>query len=278
APLLVASVERGGSDVQFDEDLTGDCSEALAQVEVELQAAHVHADCLRLRSTSAARALHELAEEEDAGLLVVGSSRKSAVGRVLAGWTGTRLLHGAPCPVAVVPIDWSGEKPPATIGVAYTDSPTGRDALRGGFALAHRIGALLRVVTAVPHTEGMHLETDPPIAPVVDRRDVVDVEGEHRLEAEAHLRAVVAELEGDVPVEAEALVGDPAKVLVDFSKGVDLLVVGSRGYGPARAVLLGSVSRRVMGEAYCPVLVLPRGVEAALEALLGSARGESAPA
>jgi nucleotide-binding universal stress UspA family protein len=103
---------------------------------------------------------------------------------------------------------------------------------------------------------------------VVDKRDLVDVEGEHRLEAESQLRDVVAELEGDVPVEAEALVGDPAEVLRDFSKGLDLLVVGSRGYGPLRAVLLGSVSRRLMTEAHCPVIVVPRGVEAALEALL----------
>jgi nucleotide-binding universal stress UspA family protein len=47
-----------------------------------------------------------------------------------------------------------------------------------------------------------------------------------------------------------------------------VLVVGSRGYGPLRAVLLGSVSRRLMTEAHCPVIVVPRGVEAALEALL----------
>jgi nucleotide-binding universal stress UspA family protein len=73
-------------------------------------------------------------------------------------------------------------------------------------------------------------------------------------------------------------VGDPAEVLVDFSKGVDLLVCGSRGYGPARAVLLGSVSRDVMDEARCPVIVLPRGVEATLEALLAEAPGAAAPA
>jgi nucleotide-binding universal stress UspA family protein len=45
-------------------------------------------------------------------------------------------------------------------------------------------------------------------------------------------------------------------------------VCGSRGYGPVRAVLLGSVSRRLAGEAHCPVLVLPRGVSAPLDALL----------
>jgi nucleotide-binding universal stress UspA family protein len=87
---------------------------------------------------------------------------------------------------------------------------------------------------------------------------------------------VVTELDSGVPVEAETLVGDPAGILRDFSEGLDLLVVGSRGYGPLRAVLLGSVSRRLMTEAHCPVIVVPRGVEAALEALTGNARGEPA--
>jgi nucleotide-binding universal stress UspA family protein len=279
ASLLVASVEGLGSDVpKEDQDLVDDCTAALEHVEAEVRAAQVRVDCVRLQNSSAARALQELAEQEDAGLLVVGSARKSGVGRVLAGSTGMRLLHGAPCPVAVVPIDWFAERPPEAIGAGYVDSEEAREALRGAYALARRFGARLRVVTVVPHRESFHLETDPPIAPVVDKREVVDVEGEHRLEAEAHLRAVVAELPGDVPVEAEALAGEPSEILADFTEGVDLMVIGSRAYGPARAVLLGSVSMRLMTEAHSPVIVVPRGVEAALEALLAGAREESAPA
>jgi nucleotide-binding universal stress UspA family protein len=268
ASLLVASVEKGALAARTDGDLVDDCSAALEQVEAELRASQVRVNCVRLRSTSAARALQELAEQEDAGLLVLGSARTSGVGRVLAGATAMQLLHGSPCPVAVTPLDWDAERPPATIGVAYVDSEEGLEALRGAHALARRLGAQLRVVTVVAHKERMHFETDPPIAPVVDKRDLVDVEGEHRLEAESQLRNVVADLDSGVPVEAEALVGDPAEVLRDFSEGLDLLVVGSRGYGPLRAVLLGSVSRRLMAEAHCPVIVVPRGVEAPLEALL----------
>jgi nucleotide-binding universal stress UspA family protein len=276
ASLLVVCVESSGRDA--DSELVDDCARALGQVEVELRAAHTHADCVKVQGTSAARALHESAEREDAGMLVVGSARTSVVGRVLAGSTAMRLLHGAPCPVAVAPAGWDGDHPPETIGVAYVDSEHGREALRGACALARKLGARVRVVSAVAHTERMHLEVDPPVAPVVDKRDIVDVEGEHRLEVERRLHAVVAELEGDVPVEADAVAGDPAEVLVDFSKGVDLLVVGSRGYGPVRAVLLGSVSRRVMSEAHCPVVAVPRGVEGALEALLEDAGRESARA
>jgi hypothetical protein len=57
---------------------------------------------------------------------------------------------------------------------------------------------------------------------------------------------------------------------------LDLLVSGSRGYGLLRAVLLGGVSRRLAAEAQCPVIVLPRGVETALEALTADAPGATA--
>ena len=104
------------------------------------------------------------------------------------------------------------------------------------------------------------------------------VEGEQLVFAEKELRRVVSELAGDVPVEVDAFVGDPAETLVDLSARMDLLVCGSRGYGPVRAVLLGSVSRRVVGEARCPVIVLPRGVKASLESLMEEVPGAAAPA
>jgi nucleotide-binding universal stress UspA family protein len=53
--------------------------------------------------------------------------------------------------------------------------------------------------------------------------------------------------------------GDPvAKLLADAEIGVDLLVLGSRGFGPVMRLLIGSVSSRVIREAPCPVLVVPR--------------------
>jgi nucleotide-binding universal stress UspA family protein len=91
------------------------------------------------------------------------------------------------------------------------------------------------------------------------------------VEAEEGLRRKVAEVGDDVPTEVDAFVGDPAEILVDVSQNLDLLVCGSRGYGPARAVLLGGVTRRVTKEAHCPVIVLPRGVKAPLDALASQA-------
>ena len=96
------------------------------------------------------------------------------------------------------------------------------------------------------------------------------------MRAEEALRRAADALDGDVPVETDAFVEDPADVLIRVSEHLDLLVCGSRGYGPLRAVLLGGVSRRLTAEAHCPVIVLPRGVTSALEALMAASPGAAA--
>lgn len=61
------------------------------------------------------------------------------------------------------------------------------------------------------------------------------------------------------PVEGDLLGGPPAETLAEACEdGVDLLVAGSRGYGPLSRVLLGSVTTQLIGMAPCPVLVVPR--------------------
>jgi nucleotide-binding universal stress UspA family protein len=259
-----------------DEDLIEDATQAVHDLEAELRSLGIEVEVRRLEGTSAARALHRMGEQDDAGLLVVGSDRRSGAGRVRAGSTGARLLHGAPCPVAVVPRSWRNGRP-ATIGVAYVDSEEGHEALRGAYALAQRVRATVRAITVVKPTLAMYARTEARTAGRAGK-DLEDVEGEHKLLAERSLRRAVEQLGADVPVEAEALVGDPVDVLVSTSQHLDLLVCGSRGYGPVRAVLLGSVSGPVMSAAHCPVVVVPRGVKASLAALVAEAPGAAAHA
>ncbi len=275
APLIVATVDGGHHRTHdhrtghIDEDLITDADPAMESVETRLKEAGVEPEFRRLQSTSAARALHEAAEESSAALLVVGASRRSAVGRAVAGSTGVRLLHGAPCAVAVAPRDWRPKGRLDTVGVAYVDSDEGREALRSAHLLARLAGAKLKVFTVVKITASTHLEADARQGswePEV--KDMGDVEGGHVIAAEKHLREVVAELGDGVAVDAEAFIGHPAEEAVRLSGLVDLMVVGSRGYGPRRAVLLGSVSRHLMEEAASPTIVLPRGVEGSLESLL----------
>jgi nucleotide-binding universal stress UspA family protein len=78
---------------------------------------------------------------------------------------------------------------------------------------------------------------------------------------EAGLEHTVARLPQELDPEPVLLGGDVVHELITQSTGLDLLVAGSRGYGPMRAVLLGGVTGPLLREASCPVVVVPRGVE-----------------
>ena len=72
------------------------------------------------------------------------------------------------------------------------------------------------------------------------------------------LAGAVAGLDGDIVASQRLLDGDAQYLLARESEDVDLLVVGSRGYGPLRAVLLGSVSSALVRSARSPLVVVPR--------------------
>jgi nucleotide-binding universal stress UspA family protein len=268
APLVIAAVAGRGNDL-LEEEAAGDRSGALAELRRELDIEGVDVDTRVLHGRSAPQALHEAAEELGAGLLVVGSTSRGAVGRLLPGSTATRLMHGAPCPIAVVPCGWKAGGGLHTIGVAFIDTPEARDALDGAAALARRAGAKLRVLTAVrPQGLTAAYGGGDPMTPPITYEELASV---IRTAAE-HAVADVLAGEGDgLDAELDVSVGEPGEFLAAASRHLDLLVCGSRGYGPRRAVLLGGVSRQVTTEAACPVIVLPRGVQGSLQTLAGAA-------
>jgi nucleotide-binding universal stress UspA family protein len=217
---------------------------------------------LTIAERSPAKGIQSVATHEGAALIVIGSSHRGGVGRVLAGTTAERLLHGAPCPVAVAPrgfADRTGDAIDA-IGIAYDHSPEAKSALAAATLLARAYGCRLRVIHVVDTVmfEEPGLMTGPRHAPPDE---------EVATEARARLADVIATLPDDIDAWPEALIGEPHHELVRDSKNLDLIVIGSRGYGPHRAVLLGSVSGRLVREAECPVLVVPRGVETPLHEL-----------
>ena len=223
--------------------------------------------------TSVPRGLHTLAREEDAGLIVVGSTARSAAGRVLSGSTAERLLHGAPCPVALAPHGYV-RAPLDTIAVGFVDSPEGHAALASAHLLATRARARLRVIAAL-HPSGAREAATAPATPPMPSNTL---EGRHRATVEAALAHALAKLPPGPDVETEIHVDDPADLLLRVSEHVGLLVCGSRGYGPLRSVLLGGVSRRIVDGAHCPVLILPREANNPLEALLRDGSGSTAVA
>ena len=154
APLIIAAVHSsvagvGAADAGVVEDqLEHDAGEPLDHLADELRQQGVNVECRSLAGTSAARALHEAAEESGAGLLVVGSTERGAIGRVLPGSTAERLMHGAPCPIAVVPRSWQRGGGLRTIGVGYVDTAEAHNARDNALALARRSGAKVRVLSA----------------------------------------------------------------------------------------------------------------------------------
>jgi nucleotide-binding universal stress UspA family protein len=71
--------------------------------------------------------------------------------------------------------------------------------------------------------------------------------------------AAIAGIADGIETESRFVEGSADDVLVEQSEEVDLLVVGSRGYGPIGAVLLGSASTALAHSASCPIIVMPRG-------------------
>jgi nucleotide-binding universal stress UspA family protein len=88
-----------------------------------------------------------------------------------------------------------------------------------------------------------------------------------RMQQREDFEAALAGVSEGIDAETDVLYNDPADGLIAASKVVDLLVMGSRGRGPRRATVLGSVSRKVAEQCACPVVILPRGTGEASEEL-----------
>jgi nucleotide-binding universal stress UspA family protein len=201
----------------------------------------------RLESRSASsvgRGLHELAEQIGADLLVVGSCSRGFAGRVFVGNAARGALTGAPCAVATAPLGYAERAPEiATVGVGYDGSPESEAALAAARALASARGVTVRALQAVSIPAFAYPGYVPP--EIGETIDAMLAAAQERLDA----------LEG---VEGAAVYGLAGEELVEFGKQVDLLVVGSRGYGPVSRLILGSTAEYLQRNAPCPLLVLSR--------------------
>jgi len=137
-----------------------------------------------------------------------------------------------------------------TIVVGVDGSPNSRTALTWAAAEAADHGADLVVINVWEHT------LLPPAGSVsVSERYVADPS---QRTAEDLVNVIKEELGENPPVLVQPQVkqGNPAKVLIDQSENADLLVVGTRGHGGFRGLVLGSVSQHVAAYANCPVTVV----------------------
>jgi nucleotide-binding universal stress UspA family protein len=204
-------------------------------------------------SPSAAGAIHAAAEAEGAQLIVVGSTHRGSVGQVLLGTVTQQALDAAPCSVLVAPAGAAARSFRLTkIGVGFDDTPQAHDALSVAALLARQVSGELRIIWAA-HLVARAL---PAAFTGYMRPNYLEEvrEGiEHRLERAA------APFRDELFVRTEIASGETVAALTASSEHLDVLVLGSRGYGPAKRMLLGSVSRAVLDGARCPVLTVPRG-------------------
>jgi nucleotide-binding universal stress UspA family protein len=132
--------------------------------------------------------------------------------------------------------------------VAVDGSEAAVRAARMGADLAGKFGAKVMLVYVVPRLL---------LPPDVYGLTVEEVEREQSSHGQDVLRSAVEALSGTgVDLESRVLSGPPAETLAEAAAGADLVVVGSRGQGAVKRMLLGSVSDRLVHICPCPILVV----------------------
>jgi nucleotide-binding universal stress UspA family protein len=232
----------------YDRALAEHYDELFDEVDRELAGAQF--ERRELNDESPACALGQLAEDEGANLIVIGSTHRGTLGRVYPGSVGERLLNGAPCAVAIAPRGFARREHfgLGVVGLAYDGTPESKLALTEAERLAGELGASLKLIAVVPDV------------PVIPSR-IGHTSAGYADALRRHFRGVLDRAASALPsaTVAETVLdeGDPAAALAARGVELDLLVIGSRGYGPLRRVLLGGVSAEVMRTAPCPVIVVP---------------------
>jgi nucleotide-binding universal stress UspA family protein len=194
-------------------------------------------------------ALLEAARTAD--LIVVGSRGLGTVGAAFLGSISTRVASRATCPTVVIHPD-AGEyrtTGPIVVGI---DGPQSDAAFRFAVGEAQRRGSTV---------EAVHAYWLPVVAMPIEGTNITgSAENYARRTAEDHIEEFMNRNRHAVPdqvkVTTQVVLNDPAEALAQLSDTAALVVVGSRGRGAFRGMLLGSVSQRVLHRANGPVAVV----------------------
>ena len=187
------------------------------------------------------------AESERAQLVVIGDRGLGGVSGLLLGSVAAGLGAHAKSPLVVVRGDDANPDHAAPVVVGVDGSPLSEAAL----AYAYEAAAARGVPLVAVHT-WRELVGDLDVAPLLDLNGI---ETEER-EVLAERLAGWGEKYPDVPVQRVVTKERPAHALVEQSRRAQLVVVGSRGRGGFKGLLLGSVSHAVLHRSHCPVAVV----------------------
>ncbi|MGB3184636.1 MAG: universal stress protein [Ornithinimicrobium sp.] len=205
-------------------------------------------------STGAVAALCEAAQ--DASLLVVGSSGHGRVMHALSGSVAFAVVTHAKVSVVAVRSEQTSHAGPEHPVVVGVDGSAGSDlAVDQAANIASETGAELVVVAAwetprSDHWSRVYLADDEWRKEDIDRARGYA----HMLVGRARTRA--HEQHPDLTVRESVQEGRPEQVITHAHDEAALVVVGARGHGDFRSLLLGSVGRGVVHRAHCPVAII----------------------
>lgn len=210
-----------------------------------------------------------------AELLVVGSRGHGTLTGVALGSVSTKCAHHSPGPLAIIPPPRRGDRRQpevvhSRILVGIDGSPGSRQALEWAVAEAGRRGSS---VDALSVWRGAEADDEMTMEfrsfPLLRRADQVgEASAEDRLAEAVAALGVTADA---VEINQRVLEGDPAQILCQKAEEADLLVVGSRGHGTLKGLLLGSVSTQCAHHSPRPVVIVPTARDAAASSPPGGA-------
>jgi nucleotide-binding universal stress UspA family protein len=243
-PPLYKKVVAGYEDNERGEDARVLAERIVARDGGALKVVHVE-------KGSPADTLGALAERGDADLIVLGSTHRAHIGSVSPGSIAEHLLQGARCRLVIAPKgyaqeDHSGDRL-RVLAVGYDGMAESQAALEEGAKLCLKFGGSMKVIgVATP-------------VPAMGAAAAAQAGAEAGPDFQTRLHEAAAALPPEVRALPVLERGNPVDKLLELSEvGIDLLVLGSRGFGPVMRLLIGSVSSRVIRGAPCPVMVVPR--------------------
>ena len=248
---VVRQARRGTDEGEFERAVEEFCRPLFARAGERLEGLDM--EVTSVIHDSRARAIYDLADWYKPSLIVIGSTKRGPAGRIVLGSLGNSLLSGAPCSVAVAPRGYVERRGLERIGAAVDGGSESRLAITAAGVIAGKTGKPLELLSVMepPHYALGGLLSD---------LDKEEYHAYRERETEGILDKATESVPAGVRCECTLLHGHPAEALAEAAENLDLLILGSRGYGPAKGALLGSVSAKLIESASCPVMVVPRGV------------------
>lgn len=211
---------------------------------------------IKFGARSATQGLTQAAKEENADIIVLGSSRSGSSGRLEVGTVAGEIMHLAEVPIAMAPRDYRaklGTHLPR-LTCAYSGSEEASGTVLEALGLATSLGVQLRLVSFAVRDRQMYPS-------LVGYQAEKEVQAAWREQARASLERVCKQLAGHAPPididVAEGETWDDALSSIEWESG-EVLVLGSSRMGVLQRVFLGSNAKKIMRASPVPVMVLPR--------------------